>query len=344
MYPGGEWLWWGTDPRITTTEIASHVGLERKAVWARVRTWRGEGFWDGFEVRPNPRIFGAGQIHFEVPVLGPVQGAELLEKLGYLDGVLWARDGFGVSASGGVESEAVLVALITEDARHVNRRIRILRGLSLNGDLEGPFQDETPACSHRLTPLDWRILAAVSANPNTSPSRLARLVGVTLKTFAQHHSVLIERHAIFYQPKVDWSRLECVLLGVQCDGEDDARRARAELMGRFPSSMPMTFEGFEGIAPGWDNSTCFGTMVPAHSPHAVHALVRIVSKIPGVRRVESETWGSERLYSDWANHRIAEHLAATLAPTTEGYPRGRARRLADETGATPAVARPGVAH
>jgi len=328
MYPGGVWSWWGADPRITTTEIGSRVGLERTAVWARIRRWRRDGFWDGFGVLANPRIFDVGQVRVEIPVLGAAQGAEVLDRLEHVDGVLRAMVVFGHSLHGR-EGETVVVVLAAEDATRVNQRLRLLRRLSSTGDLEGPFRDAIPPCTYSLTPLDWRILAALIANPNASPARLARLVGVTLKTFTHHHSILIERHAIFWLPRVDWSRLECVFLEMFCRRPEDVERARAELQARYPAAIPIDLKGGEGISPGWNHSTCFAAWVPARSPNRVHTLVCDVSKIPGVRLVLSETSGQQRLYLDWVNRRVAEHIAVTSAAVPGRTPRlGVPKRIA----------------
>jgi hypothetical protein len=235
----------------------------------------------------------------------------LIHDLEHVDGVLWAHVAFGITVHGR-EGEVVWVALANEDSRRVNRRIRMLRRLSSTGRLEGPYRDETPPCSHSLTALDWRIIAAVIPNPNASSVRLARLLGVTLKTFAQHHATLIERNAIFYLPKVDWTKLGSVLLAVYCRTAGDVNRVRAELEARYPATIPMTFEWCEGISPEWESSSSFAAMFPSHSPHEVHALVRDVSRIPGVKLVRPETWGPQRLYLDWVNRRTAEHLAAAM--------------------------------
>jgi len=321
MYPGGVWSWWGTDPRITTPEIATLVGRERTAIWARFGHWKRIGFWDGSEIRTNPRVFGVDQVQLEIPVIGPAQGAEVLDQLADVDGVLGAWVLFGMSLHGR-EGETVRVSLAAENAKRVNRRIRILRGLSSTGDLEGPFRDSPPPCLRPLTPLDWRVLAAVIANPNSSPGRLARLVGITPKTFSYHRDLLIEHHAIFYHPKLNWSKLECAFLLLCCRESEDVGAVRAELQARYPASIPMDLKGGEGISPEWDDSTCFAAIVPAHSPNAVHELIRDVSGIPGARLVRADTAGPERLYFDWVNCQVAERIAATAG----GVP-GRAPRL-----------------
>jgi len=343
MYPGGVWSWWGVDPRMTTTQIASHVGLERAAVWARIRNWKREGFWYGLGLHPNPELFGLGQAHVEIPVVGPAQGADLIDELEHLDGILWAQVCFGLSVDGR-EGENVLVAMAAEDATHEKRRVRALRRLSSTGSMGGPFRDVPPPCSHQLTSLDWRILGALCVNPGAAPKRLTRLLGITLKTFARHHANLIERHAVFYIPKVDWSRLECVNLVLLCHSRGDVDRVRAELEVHYPGSVPMTLEGFEGISPDWDDTTCFAAMVPTHSPFAVHALVRDVSRIPGVRRVVIDSWGPERLYPEWAARRIAERIAATQVPQPALDSRRRGPKEGDGRRAALARARPVVAH
>ena len=334
MYPGGVWTWWGTDPRITTTEIGSQVGLDRTAVWARIRHWRRNGFWDGFEVHVNPRIFDVTQVRVEIPVLGPAQGAEVLDQLELVEGVLTAQVASGITLHGR-EGEIVMLYLAGEDATRLNRRLRILRRFSSTGDLEGPFHDMIPSCSHPLSPLEWRILAAVIANPNASPTRLARLVGVTLKTFAHHQAALIDHHAIFYLPKMDWSKLPGVALEVYAQTAEDADRVRAELQARYPASIPIDIKGAEGVAPDWKDSTCFAAIVPVQSPNGVHALVRDVSRIPGVRLAYAVTLGPERLYLDWVNRRIAEHVAGPLTTSPGFVPRSGARKRVASAAHTP---------
>jgi len=325
MYPGGEWSWFGTDPRITTAEIASRVGMDRTAVWGRISRWKRVGFWSGFQVNVNPQIFGVGVVRVEIPVLGPAQAADVLDALEHVDGALVAKSLFDVFADGG-EGDGVSVTLAAEDAAHVRRRLRLFCGLSSTGSVKGPFRVGLPPCTHWLTPLDWRVLATVVANPNASPARLARLVGVTRKTFVQHHAILIERHAVYYIPRVDWSLLECVGLIVYCQSAEGLHRAREELQMRYPASIAMNLRGAEGVAPDWDDSTCFASLVPSHSPNAVHSLIRTVSRIPGVKFARSATWGPDRLYHDWISRRIAARIKATSVELPGGTPQFRVRR------------------
>jgi DNA-binding Lrp family transcriptional regulator len=316
MYPDGVYSFWGVDPRITPSEIASHVRLDRTAVWDRLRKWKREGFWNGLEVTLNLATLGMEEVRVEIPVADSAEGSALLDELEHVDGALWARVCFGDTITQR-NVEDVVVVLVGDNPAHLEQRLRVLRQLAPTGVIGGPFRDDTPPSTRDLTPLDWRIIAAMVANPNASPSRVARLLGVTRKTLVHHRSALIDNHVVFYIPKVDWTRLGCVPLALFCDDPEAVGRVKRAVEARFPHAIPWTLRNSEGINAGWDNSTCFVVIVPAHSPHEVQTIVRDLSMIDGVRKVRPEYWGPERRFPAWVNQRIAEHLAspAPVVPT-----------------------------
>jgi len=309
VYRGGVWSPWGTDPKITAAEIASHVGLDRTRVWARIRRWRREGFWDGFLVYPNLTIFGVELLSAEIVVVDVAEGCALMDQLERMDGAVRAFLAYGDSATRR-DVEVLVVYFVGDDPTRIGRRMELLRRISPTGRVDGPFRCEAPECTRALTPLDWRIIAAIVANPNASLSQVATLVGVTLKTFVRHHTALIDDHAVFYVPKVDWSRVGCVTVAVHCGGAADVGRVRKALEARFPHSIPISFEGYdiEGVAPEFDRSRCFPIMVPSHSPNDLQTLVLNISQIPGVRLARTLLFGPSRRFLRWTSQQISEHL------------------------------------
>jgi DNA-binding Lrp family transcriptional regulator len=324
MYPGGVWSPWGSDPRITVADIASHVGLDRTAVWARLRKWRREGFWDGFEAHVNFRIFGVGLLHASFQVTDSAEGWDLLDRAGEIDGVGGASLHFGDSMVAR-DVEHVAVMMVADNPVNIRRRMQALRRLSPTGVVDGPVGLDPPSCSHEMSDLDWRILAAIVANPNASAPRVARLVGVSLKTFDRHRSALIEDHVVTSAPKFDWSKMGCVTLGFFCDDARDVEAARRALEDRIPHSIPISLAGLAGVAPDFESSKCFSFIVPAHSPHEVQTLVRDLSKLPGVKKVRPELWGPQRGFPSWVQQRIAEHLTSTGAIVSPDAPGAFAR-------------------
>lgn len=309
MYPGGVWSPWGTDPRITAADIASHVGLTRTAVWARLRKWRKVGFWDGFETQVNSRIFGAGVSMASFHVNDSAQGWELLDRAGAIEGVMWASLHFGDSLVAR-NVEYVLVTMLADTRANQLRRMRALRRLSPTGVVDGPVTTEPPPCSRTLTRLDWRVLSAMVAGPNSSAALLAGDVGVSVKTLDHHRSRLIDDRVVCSTPRIDWSKMGCVALTFYCRFLEDVEGATRALECRLPHSIPVSFQGFNGH--DFKTPKCFCYLVPAHSPHEVHTLVHDLSRLPGVTLVLPELWGPRRGFTAWATARIAEHLSCPV--------------------------------
>lgn len=317
MYPGGVWSPWGTDPRITVAEIASHVGLNRTAVWARLCKWRKVGFWDGFETQVNCRIFGAGVLMVSFQVADSAQGWELLDRTGAIEGVMWASLHFGDSLVAR-NVEYVLVTMVADTRANHLRRMRALRRLSPTGVVDGPLAFEPPPCSRTLSRLDWRILSAMVARPNSSAAQLAADVGVSLKTLDHHRSMLIDGRVVFSTPRLDWSKMSCLAVNLYCKSSEDGQGAARALECRLPHSIPVSLDGFNGPDQEIKSRKVFTFMVPAHSPHAIPTLVRDLSRLPGVTLVLPELWGPRRGFPAWATARIAEHLATTVAVARAG--------------------------
>jgi DNA-binding Lrp family transcriptional regulator len=315
MHPGGVWSPWGGDPRIRVAEVAARVGLDRTAVWARLRKWRRVGFWNGFYAHVNLRIFGVGMVLATFDVTDSAEGWDLLDRVGEIEGVLGANLRFGDSL---VERdvEYVAVTVVADTPSKIRRRMHNLLGLSPTGVVGGPANIESPPCSRELTELDWRILAAVVANPNAPAFRLADLVGVSFKTFDRHLSALIDDQVVTWVPKFDWSKLGCITLVFYCLDAQDIEVARSALGESVPHSIPISAASFAGVAPGCESFRCFGFIVPSQSPHAAQTLVRDLSQLPGVKLVRQELWGPSRGFPSWIKQRIAEHLAS---PGDLGY-------------------------
>jgi DNA-binding Lrp family transcriptional regulator len=312
MYPGGVWSPWGTDPRISVAEIASHVGLNRTAVWARFRKWRRVGFWDGFETHVNVRIFDVGLLVASFRVSDSAEGWDLVDRVGEIEGVLGGSLHFGDSLGGG-DVEHVGVTMVNDGPAGVLRRLRALTRLSPTGVVDGPVPVEPPPCARELTPLDWRILEAMLAYPNASAPRVAQVVRVSSKTFDHHRSALIDDHVVTSAPKFNWSKIGCVTLSFYCHAAGDVGGAARALTDRIPHSIPVSQSGFSRVTPDFEASNCFSFIVPAHSPNEVQTLVRDLSQLPGVTRVRPELWGPWRGFPYWVTERIAQRLTAPPA-------------------------------
>jgi DNA-binding Lrp family transcriptional regulator len=317
MHPGGVWTIWGIDPRITTAEIAQHLGLRRKAVWTRIRKWKRAGLWRDPLVRLNPRVCGMELFHAELPVVDPSAGSIVMNQLAGIDGVGGANLAFGKTESGHSEP-VVQLSFIAGASADLTRIVRLLKRASPTGVVYGPYRFKPPPCARELSPLDWRILGSMVATPGASLSQISRSVGVTLKTVTRCRSLLLESRAIWYVPNIDWSRLPSVVLALFCHEAGDVDRVRSALDARFPQYLPMSFEGLGDVEDLYPSQTIVAARLPAHSPGESQNLELELSLLPGVRRVESVIWGADREFSSWEGRLIAARLAARSSQRSSG--------------------------
>jgi DNA-binding Lrp family transcriptional regulator len=306
MYPQGVRSW-SIDPRITASDIAAQVGLSRKAVWARLRQWRKEGFWQGLYVRPNLTIFGARPLRAEIRVRDVAEGRGLFKELEVIEGVLGALLSFGDTARE-TDVHSVLVHVAGETADGVGKTMRQLRRLAPSGTVDGPWADRPPAVSMRLTRLDWRLMAEFVAQPEAPLSRIGSRVGVTLRTVVRRRSRLLDHQVLAYRPMVDWTRHPSVLITLYCRGPQHLGRLRESLAARFPHRLEFSPEGLGYVGEGYSPTTCYAARVPAHTPGAVQSLVLELSALPGVKAVRPEVWVEYRDYPRWIHQRIAERI------------------------------------
>jgi len=310
MFPGGVWTPWGIDPRITNAEIARHIGLSRKAVWERVRGWKSSGFLEGYIASPNISLFGVDLLRVEIHVADAVEGSALLDEVGLIDGVLDAGLAFGDSTTSR-DVEILGLTMVGDSPIEVDRRMRVLRRLSSTGMVNGPFRDEAPPRTMTPTPLDWRIIGAIVADPEAPLSRIARSVGVSLKTTDRRRSALLDGRALLYFPQLAWRMLPSVDLTVFCRGPGDVPRVRSALELRFPHQTPLEAPGAGYLGPEFAASPFIGVRLPADSPGQIQDLVVKVSKIPGVRLVRPQINGLFRAFPRWVEERLAERVAAS---------------------------------
>ncbi|MCI4373553.1 MAG: hypothetical protein L3K02_07935 [Thermoplasmata archaeon] len=311
LYPNGIWVPWGIDPRITVGQVGRQAGLGRTSVWSRIRHWKKSGFFRPYEIRPNYRLFGVALRRTDLHISDPVDAKNVMDELELVDGVTSAWVGFGDTDS--TESvERVSVSFVDDNRTAVDRRMRILRRLSTRRRVDGPYAYRVPTVARPPTPLDWRIMAMLRANPRASPSAVARMIGITTRTLVRHRDALLDSQALWYFPLFDWSLHPSVTLRLyweEARGRAGLLRAVEE---RFPLCLPMSLDDMGYRRPGKDGQALLGVRVPAPSPDAVQEIMMDLAQIPGVVRVRSDFQGPWRYYSQWVELELAGRLAKLL--------------------------------
>ena len=286
MYPDGTWVPWGVDPRITPAQIGRRIGLGRTAVWARMRQWAREGFLETWVAGPNIRLFAAGILAVDLHITDPVDAKRILEELELVGGVTYAGVGFG-DASSSESVEQVSVCFVDDYPAAVARRMRLFRRLSTAGVVDGPYEFRVPTVSRQLSALDWRIIAVLRAKPRASLSRVAGLLGITLKTLVRRRDALLESRAIWYYPEFDWSKHPSVSLRLSYHQAHELPTILRNLDRRFRHYLPMSLADIGAYSPQVGSNRIFAVRVPVRSPDETQHIMIDLARIPGVARVRA---------------------------------------------------------
>jgi len=328
MYPDGTWVPWGVDPRITPAQIGRRIGLSRTAVWARVRQWAKEGFLETWVAGPNIRLFDAGILAVDLHITDPADATSVLEELELVEGVTYASVGFG-DARSSESVEQVSVCFVDDNPTAVARRMRLFRRLSTAGVVDGPYEFRVPTVSRQLSALDWRIIAALRAKPRASLSRVAELLGITLKTLVRRRDALLESKAIWYYAEFDWSRLPSVALRMSYHQAHELPNILRTLDERFRHYLPMSLADIGAYDQQPESQRILEVRVPARSPDEVQHIMIDLARIPGVTRVRNDLYGPARFYHHWVNQRLASRIAELQIGIAPSH---RARRTESEAG------------
>ncbi len=225
----GRHLWvGGVDPRLSAGELARSLGVDRTTVWARLKAWRESGFLIGFDVVPNPDLFGlrfgAGSLRID----NPIQKDAILRDLGLIDGVVSAQDVLG---------PWVVVLTACPHAEGFDRCSALLRHLQGVNEVIPLVGFHCPASTARPTGLDWRMMRELRNPPAPLPAELARRLRIGLKTVTRHYTSLMQNQLIWYIPLLDYTRysgLAVTRFNVYLQPTADSPSIFRKLRERFP--------------------------------------------------------------------------------------------------------------
>lgn len=331
LFPLREARFWGSrsviDPRITVAEIAKRVGLSRTAVRARLLNWKRIGYWQGYEIWPNPTALGVGMATVDVPTRTPSEADHLFDDLSLVDGVLSAR--YLLDDDGRV----VRVYLVSDKTESLERRVRLIQRLTrIPRELRAqPYW--IPGTPGTLSTLDWRILGYYRAHPEGNLTTGAASLRITPKTLAHRRDQLLDSCAMWWILDSSSTKLPVTAMYLKL-GDPSARgQVKRDLEHALQSWLPCADHGY-GVEPSVDTDSIAG-LAFADTPADVEEIVRRILAIPGVVAVRSRTPHSFRSYPDWFDRAIAQRIGqigyrepesalrpATMAPTVPAVRRG----------------------
>ncbi|HKS59889.1 MAG TPA: hypothetical protein VJS68_03835, partial [Thermoplasmata archaeon] len=277
-----------------------------------MKKWVEEGFVRGYAPNANPRLFGVGIADVVVPVGNFGQADRIFEELNLVEGTVSAYSAYGENPKG-EPFGAVVVQVVDDHSDSVQRRIEHIKKFAPLQTVFGPFPSRPPPCPESITPLQWRIVQAVMADPTATPTKLAASAKVSLKTLLKHYNLLLDSDALLFPAIHDWSRTPTVVLGFLYTDEGTLPKIQRELSARFERYLPVAVDNPLLMGPDFMKYKAIWTIVIVHGPAHVHTLLGELAAIPGVVRVVPFYLAKFRHYPEWRSQRLREKLGVTRA-------------------------------
>ncbi len=301
LAPDGAARFWGSrrviDPRAGAREISERVGISETGARTRLRSLRERGYLGDAEVWPNPSLFGVELHVLEVPVGEVGESRRLLEDLAFAEGVTFARDVLDE------RDRTLQVYFVAGGPAEVQRRARLLGRLVGRPEVRGPRPYVVPPAERPLTPLDWRILRALRAEPEGGLQRTARAVGISLKTMGRRFHALLDGRAVWWSHGAKAVEFPLAYLTVGTDPGADVDALATRVSAETRTWMPVASDG-RGLPPG-ARPPEFAGLLLADSPVAVEAVAGRLLDRPGVATVRRTFALGSAIYRAWFDEQIA---------------------------------------
>lgn len=299
----GRHLWvGGVDPRQSAGQLARGLRIDRTTVWARLKAWKECGFLTGFDVVPNPDLFGLRFGAGSVRVDDPVQKDAVLRDLGLISGLVGSQDTLGPWI-------VVLAACPnTEGFDRCSALLRRLTGVNETIPLVG-FR--CPASSAVPSLLDWRIIQELRRPPTPLPGELAKRLKISPKTVRRHYEALMGNQILWYIPLLDYTRYPGVAMtrfNVYLNESADPASVLAAVQNHYPEYVDAADRSEFALEPAHKVKHIVAFLqLPA--PSASEDIQLELLRIPGVAEVEVLFPRRTFSYPHWYSERIEAKLA-----------------------------------
>ena len=256
--------------RLSSRAVARRLGVSEGTVRARARRLVDSGFIRGWEVHPNPRLFGLNERAVMVDVAGGSKRAAM-EKLGLIEGTVLLVDYHGAGVG---------MVFFYKDEKSLSRKldlIAMVAGGSVLSSADIPY----PPCDLRLGLFDWKILACLQKRIGASYAEVAQELGLSARTVKRRMDRMTNGGAAFVLASGDEAKL---MDTVRCDlhvkwGDPKLRaKAEAELI-----RLLSDYNFFSGL---WTNFSVFNLLVP--NVQAAKELLEEASAVDGVKEARVE--------------------------------------------------------
>jgi DNA-binding Lrp family transcriptional regulator len=313
LYHTGQVTIAGVDPRISVSRIARRLKTSRARVAARIREWERSGLLRGYDVWPNPALFGVVGGSVDLRLADRLRKPEIFRRIALVDGVVGALEFLG---------DWVSVQLMAPEPSSLERRVRLLGGLEGVAEVGPLFPWANIEVERTLSPLEIRIIRALRHDPRGSLAEIAKAVGVSTRTMTARYGALLDQSLVWFLPSYDFTALASpiVALTLQLRSAEERSTVLTSLRKRLPWFLEF---GTSGFGPIFDPKLVT-VFVFAPSAAGVEAVERTARELPGVAGAEANVMVRVVSFPDAFESLLA--AAAGETPTKDRRPTGADQR------------------
>jgi DNA-binding Lrp family transcriptional regulator len=259
---------------LQPARIARVTGSSVNTVKDRITRMTETGVIVGYQAVPNLRHLGLHGEAYHLRFKSDAAKDKAMPRILAVDGLLELHDflGQGACADFAFKDEAAL-----------KRTLAALSAGSQDGAPRHFYDREMPKVTRSLTPLDWRIVQALRADPRATPADLAPTVGVSTRTVKRHLTRMAAEGSLFLVPMLDPSKADGVFLFelLVYLREGTGPRPMAALRAAFHA------EHVYAYVPASAELGNFDLLLFARTSAEVEALRRRAEQVEGVVRAEA---------------------------------------------------------
>ena len=198
------------------------------------------------------------------------------------------------------------------DDAELRAKLGFLQDASGDTAPERFYYREMPRVDRELTPLDWRILQALRADPRAQPADLAPVVGVSARTIKRHLARMAREGSVFLVPALDPSKAEGLFIFEMLVylTEGSGPRPMNELRAAFHD------EHVYAYVPASAALGHFDMLLFARTSAEVEAMRRRAEQVQDVVRAETWLFRAFLAFPDWLDAAIERAAKAA----SEGRP------------------------
>ncbi len=278
---------------LRPARLAEATGAAVNTVKDRIAAMTEAGVIAGYRAFPNLRHLGlaAEAQYLRFPSAEAKDAA--LPRITAMEGVLEVHDFIG---------QGLCTDFSFRDEADRRAKLGLLADCAQGAPLRRFYVREMPPVERPLTPLDWRLLAALRADPRAGPAELAGAVGVSARTAKRHLARLAAEGSVFLVPIVDPGKVEGLFMFelIVYLKEGSGPQPMAALRQAFHE------ENVYAYVPLSTELGSFDLLLFARTSAQVEEFRHRAEAVPGVVRAEAWLFRAFLDLSAWLDRAVAE--------------------------------------